>query len=123
MKDSDPVPSNTERWTTWIKTRSRQELRLLIVGGIVVVAGAAWGILTYWNSANEKAELLTYRLCVGSQAALCPKDATFVRDQGEETVPRWAQRQCASYKRRRIIISDAPTECACQIADVTCASE
>jgi hypothetical protein len=115
--------SNAERLTSWVKTRSRREIKLLIAGSIVVVAVAAWGLLTYWNGANEKAELLTYRLCVGSQRELCPKDAAFVRDEGEETVPRWAQRQCASYKRRRIIISDAPAECACQIAGVTCSSE
>jgi hypothetical protein len=107
----------------WVATRSRRELVLLMGGAIVAVAGAAWGLLVYWNSADKEAELLTYRLCVGARKEACPKDATFVRDEGEDTVTRWTQKQCASYKTRRIIISDAPQECACQIADVTCMSE
>ena len=116
--------SNAERLTSWVKTRSRREIKLLIAGSIVVVAVAAWGLLTYWNGANEKAELLTYRLCVGLEQKLCPNDATFVRNEGEDTVVRWAQKACASYKARRIVISDGPTkECDCYVADLRCSSE
>jgi hypothetical protein len=122
LKEARSMLSYVKDWRSRVKTRSRREIVLLVAGGIVVIAGAAWGIFTYGNRARP-AELLTYRLCIGSQQERCPKDATFVRDAGEETVPRWAQSQCASYKRRRIIISDAPSECACQIADVTCATE
>jgi hypothetical protein len=107
----------------WVATRSRRELALLMGAAIVAVAGAAWGLLVYWNSADKKSELLTYRLCLGSRKEACPKDVTFVRDEGEDTITRWTQKQCASYKTRRIIVNDAPPECACQIVDVTCTSE
>jgi hypothetical protein len=94
----------------------------LIVGGIVVAAAAAWAIFTYGNGSEP--ELLTYRLCVGSEQKLCPSDATFVRNTGEDTVTRWAQRECARYKVRRIVASDGPTkECGCYFADVRCSSE
>ena len=121
MKEAKSMLSYLKDWRSWVKTRSRREIVLLVAGGIVVIAGAAWGIFTYWNGARP-AELLTYRLCIGSQQERCPKDATFVRDAGEETVPLGAK-PVRIYKRRRIIISDAPSECACQIADVTCATE
>jgi hypothetical protein len=114
--------SNAKDWISWIMVGNRRQIVLLVGGGLVVVAGAAWGIFTYWNHPRQ-AELLTYRLCIGSQRERCPKDATFVRDEGEDTAARWTQRQCAGYKTRRIIISDASPECACQLADVSCMSE
>jgi len=97
--------------------------RLIVGVGIVAVAGAAWAVLTHWGGAAQKQEVVVYRLCVGSDRSKCPADASFVRNEGEETVSRWAQRQCASYKRRRIIVNDGPADCNCTVADVTCASE
>lgn len=97
--------------------------RLIVGAGIVAVAGVAWAVLTHWGAAEEKDELIAYRLCVGSDKSKCPADASFVRDQGEETVSLWAQRQCASYKRRRIIVNAGPADCNCTLADVTCSSE
>ena len=89
-----------------------------------MVAGAAWAVFSYGNDSEVKSELLTYRLCVGVEKKLCPDDATFVRNEGEDTVARWAQKECTSYKRRRIIINDGPTkECDCYVADVRCSSE
>jgi hypothetical protein len=129
LKETEPT-STTERrtswfsWFSWAAPRSRREILLFVVCGIVVVAGIAWAILTYLNGSAGKAELLTYRLCVGHQKAQCPIDAAFVRDEGEDTVARWTQRQCASYKARRIVISDGPTkECGCYLADVRCSTE
>jgi hypothetical protein len=98
-------------------------LRLIVGAGIIVVAVAVWAALTYWGDAEQKAEVIAYRLCVAADRSKCPADTSFVRDQGEDTVTRWAQSQCASYKRRRIIVSDGPADCNCMIADVTCASE
>jgi hypothetical protein len=130
LKETEPTRSTTERrtswfsWFSWAAPRSRREILLFVVCGIVVVAGIAWAILTYLNGSAGKAELLTYRLCVGHQKAQCPIDAAFVRDEGEDTVARWTQRQCASYKARRIVISDGPTkECGCYLADVRCSTE
>ena len=85
---------------------------------------AAWAIFTFLNVSAGKSELLVYQLCVGLEQNLCPSNTTFVRNQGEDTVTKWAQRECASYKTRRIIISDGPTkECGCYVADVSCSSE
>jgi hypothetical protein len=130
LKETEPTRSTTERrtswfsWFSWAAPRSRREILLFVVCGIVVVAGIAWAILTYLNGSAGKAELLTYRLCVGHEKAQCPIDAAFVRDEGEDTVARWTQRQCASYKARRIVISDGPTkECGCYLADVRCSTE
>ena len=98
--------------------------RLIVGAAIVAVAGAAWAALTYWGGgADQKNEVVVYRLCVGSDRSKCPADASFVRNEGEETVSRWAQRQCPSYKRRRIIVNDGPAGCGCTVADVTCSSE
>jgi hypothetical protein len=123
MNETKRLPPNPEGWRSWVAARSRREMKL-IVGGIVVAAAAAWAIFTYGNGSEGKPELLTYRLCVGSEQKLCPSDATFVRNTGEDTVTRWAQRECARYKVRRIVASDGPTkECGCYIADVRCSSE
>jgi hypothetical protein len=104
--------------------RSRPAMPLVVGGGIVVLAAAAWAIFSYRHGAGEKVELLTYRLCIGREQKLCPKDTTFVRNQGEDTAARWAQKECASYKARRIIMNDGPTkDCDCTVADVTCSSE
>ena len=97
--------------------------RLIVGAAIVAVAGAAWAALTYWGGADKQHEVVVYRLCVGSERSKCPADASFVRNEGEETVSRWAQRQCPSYKRRRIIVNDGPAGCGCTVADVTCSSE
>ncbi len=124
MNETEPRPSSAKGWTSWVAARSRQEIRLLVGGGIVVAAVAAWAIFTYGNGSGGKPELLTYRLCVGVEQKLCPSDATFVRNAGEDTVARWAQKECASYKARRIVINDGPTkECDCYVADVRCSSE
>ena len=123
MNDTGPTPSNLTGWTSWVATRSRRAI--LFVGiGLVAVAGAAWTILAYWHGADGKSELLIYRLCVGHEQKLCPNDTTFVRNEGEDTVTKWTQRQCAGYKARRIIVSEGPTQdCDCSIADVSCSSE
>jgi hypothetical protein len=93
-------------------------------GGIVVAAVAAWVTFTHGNGSEGKPELLTYRLCVGSEQKLCPSGATFVRNAGEDTVTKWAQKECARYKVRRIVASDGPTkECGCYVADVRCSFE
>jgi hypothetical protein len=98
--------------------------RAIVGGGIVLVAGAIWAVLTHRNGSGEKLELLTYRLCIGREQKLCPNDTAFVRNAGEDTAARWAQRECASYKSRRIIINEGPTkDCDCTVADVTCSSE
>jgi len=123
VNETKPLPPSPKGWTSWVAVRSRRDLVLILVG-IVVVAGAAWTILAHRNGTEGRSELLTYRLCVGNDQKLCPSDATFVRNAGEDTVTRWAQRECASYKARRIIISDGPTkECGCFLADVRCSSE
>ena len=98
-------------------------IRLIVGAGMVAVAGIVWAVLTYWGGGADKQEVVVYRLCVGSDKGKCPPESSFVRNEGEETVSRWAQRQCASYKRRRIIVNDGPADCNCTIADVTCSSE
>ena len=124
MNETKSMLSSAARWISWVTTRNRRVMLLFIGAGIVVVAGAAWAIFAHWNGSELKSELLTYRLCVGLEQRLCPNDATFVRNEGEDTVVRWAQKECASYKARRIIISDGPTkECDCYVADVRCSSE
>ena len=123
MNETRPLPPSPNGWTSWVAARSRRQIKLIVVG-LVVAAAAAWTIFTHGNGSGEKTELLIYRLCVGSEQKLCPSDATFVRNAGEDTAARWAQTQCASYKARRIIISDGPTkECGCYVADVRCSAE
>ena len=101
-------------------TMSDRRKVTVLVG--ILVAGAAWAIFIYLNRA--KPELLSYRLCVAKEQKPCPSDTAFVKDTGEDTVAKWAQRECAGYKSRRIIINDGPSpDCGCFLADVSCASE
>ena len=124
VNDTKPMPSSPKRRASWAAMRSRRAILLFVGGGAVVVAGAAWAIFNYWHGTEGKAELLTYRLCVGREQKLCPNDATFVQNVGEDAVAKWAQRECASYRTRRIIINDGPTkDCDCYVADVSCSSE
>jgi hypothetical protein len=100
-------------------TLGRREITLLVG---ILVAGAAWAIFIYLDRA--KPELLTYRLCVAQEQKPCPSDTAFVKNTGEDTVARWAQRECAGYKSRRIIINDGPSpDCGCFLADVRCSSD
>lgn len=123
MNGTKPVPSTAKRWLSWVAARSRRA-KFLFVLGCIVLAETLWAAVTYWNGLEGKPELLAYRLCVGQEQRLCPSDATFVRNEGEDTVTRWAQKECASYKARRIVISDGPAkECDCYVADVKCSSE
>jgi hypothetical protein len=92
--------------------------------GIVVAAEAVWAVVTYVKSSVGRPEQLAFRLCVGREQKLCPKDVAFVQDAGEDTLTKWAQKECASYKARRIIINDSPPkDCDCYLADVRCSSE
>jgi hypothetical protein len=117
-------PSYAKRWISWVAAHDRRAIVLVAGGSLVVAAGAAWAIFGFLNGPEGKSELLAYQLCVGLEQKLCPGSATFVRNQGEDTVAKWAQKECASYKTRRIIISDGPTkECNCYLADVRCSSE
>ena len=122
VNDTRPTLSNPRRWTSWLAAQSRRTILSLIVGAIIVVGGGAWAIVTYWHGAGRP-ELLVFRLCVGKDKARCPNDTGFVRNEGDDTLTKWAQRQCSGYKARRIIMSDGPKDCDCSIADVTCSTE
>jgi hypothetical protein len=99
----------------------RREITV-VVG--ILVAGVAWAIFIYLNRTAAKPELLSYRLCVAQEQKACPSDTAFVKNTGEDTVAKWAQRECAGYKSRRIIINDGPSpDCGCFLADVSCSSE
>ena len=118
------MPSNPQGWTSWVTTRSGRKIALLVGLGIVAAASAVWGIVADRFGAGGKSELLAYQLCVGREQGLCPKDTTFVPNVGEDTVARWAQKECAGYKARRIIVNDGPTkDCDCFLADVRCSSD
>jgi hypothetical protein len=123
VNEINPLPSNAKRWISWVGARSRRT-KFLAVLGVIVLGEVLWAAVTYWNSADGKLELLAYQLCVGRDQRLCPSGATYVRNEGEDTIARWAQKECASYKRRRIVVSDGPTkDCDCYVADVRCSSE
>ena len=124
MNETNPMPSSPKGWPSRLLPRSRRALSLLVGAGLVVLAGAAWLIFAHRPAADGTSELLTFRLCIGREQARCPNDASFVRNEGDDTVTKWTQRQCAGYKARRIIISDGPTpDCDCSIAEVSCSSE
>ena len=92
LNETKPVPSNARRWLPWVTARSRRA-KFLFVLGCIVLAETVWAAVTYWNGLEGKPELLTYRLCVGQEQRLCPNDATFVRNEGEDTVTKWAQKE------------------------------
>jgi len=124
VEDAKSMLSNPQGWTSWVTTRSGLKIVLVLGLGIGVVASAAWNVVADRLGAAGKAELLTYQLCVGREQGRCPNDTTFVQNAGEDAVARWAQKECAGYKARRIIINDAPTkDCDCFLADVKCSSE
>jgi hypothetical protein len=124
LNEANPVPSRAERWASWMRARSRPTAVLLIGGCILVLAGAGWAAFSYLHRSEQTAELMIYRLCVGTNQALCPSDTTFVRNEGEDTLTRWTQRQCTGFRARRIIVGDAPSkDCACYVADVRCSTE
>jgi hypothetical protein len=124
VKEAKLMASPAERFTTWMRRQNRRTAFWLIGGCILLAAGAAWATFVYLHRSEQTAELMIYRLCVGTDMARCPNDTTFVRNEGEDTVTRWTQRQCAGYKARRIIVNDAPTkDCDCFVADVRCSTE
>jgi hypothetical protein len=123
MKEPKTTPSSAKAPASWIASRSRPAIALILGGAIVVAVGAAWIALDYWRN-SSKSGILVFHLCIGADPKLCPNDATFVRNEGEDTMTKWAQKQCTGYKARRIIINDGPTkDCGCSLVDVTCSSE
>jgi hypothetical protein len=123
MKETKPTPAGAKPPGSSIASRRRLPPALVLGAALVVVAGAAWAVFSYWASSQKKSEVLVFHLCIGADQKLCPNDATFVRNEGEDTLTKWAQRQCTGYKARRIIINDGPKDCGCSLADVTCSSE
>jgi hypothetical protein len=101
-----------------------RRILFLAVLGVAVAAEVVWAVVTYLNGSAGKPEQLAFRLCVGREQKLCPSDAAFVQDAGEDTLTRWAQKECAGYKARRIIVNDSPSkDCNCYMADVRCSSD
>jgi len=123
LEDNKPtVPRVPPRPTRTISPR-RRIILLVLLGGIVLAEGV-WALVTYWEKPAAKSEVLLYHVCLGSDAKLCPAGLTFVRNQGEDTLTRWAQQECTGYKARRIIVNAGPSQdCNCSLADVTCATE
>jgi hypothetical protein len=118
------MPVNPQRWTAWMATRSGVKILLILGLGLGVAVSALWNIVGERLGAPAKTELLAYQICVGRDKGLCPKDTTFVQNVGEETVAKFAQKECAAYKARRIIVKDAPSkDCDCFLADLKCSSE
>jgi hypothetical protein len=110
--------------TEEVNMQSSWKMRFVAVLGIVVAVELVWAVVTYVKNTIGKPDQLAFRLCIAREPKLCPNDASFVQDAGEDTLTRWAQRECSSYKARRIIINDsAPKDCNCYFADVTCSSE
>ena len=108
-------------WLTWITNRDRRETVSLVVGGVLVVAGAAWGAYRYFNKPDAPAEV-TYHLCVGPTDGGCPKNLKFVRGD-QETISEWTKNECAKYKRRDLQIKSGPaSDCNCFIVDIKCSS-
>ena len=119
MKETDPTSAGAKPTGSSTASRRRLPVGLALGGALVVVAGAA----AYWASSQKKPEILVYHLCVGTEQKLCPNDQSFVRNQGDDTLTKWAQKQCTGYRARRIIVNDGPKDCGCSLADVTCSSE
>lgn len=118
------MPSNLpQKPPSQPQPRAFSKVRLIIGLGLIAIAAAVVAITKYWDQHEHDSEILAFRLCLGSDRNLCPADTTFVRNQGEDTLNRWAQRECPSYKRRRIIIEEGPKDCNCTLANVTCSSE
>jgi len=121
VKKPNPTP---DRPNAPAAARGRARAVVLVVCAAVVVAAAGWAVLTRLGGLAAKPELLTYRLCVAQEQKPCPSDTAFVKNTGEDAVAKWAQRECAGYKSRRIIINDGPSQdCNCFLADVSCSSE
>jgi hypothetical protein len=118
------MSANPRGWTSWMATRSGLKILLLLALGLGVAVSALWSTFADRLGAPAKAELLAYQLCVGRDKGLCPKDTTFVPNVGEDTVAKFAQKECAAYRSRRIIVNDAPSkDCDCFLADLKCSSE
>ena len=105
------------------RPRTFSKVRLIVGLGLVAIAGAVIAVTSYWEKHEHDSEILAFHLCLGSDPKLCPAGASFVRNQGEDTLNKWAQRECPSYKRRRIILNEGPKDCNCTLAEVTCSSE
>jgi hypothetical protein len=96
---------------------------VLVLLAAIVLAELIWAAVTYWQKSEKKSEVLVYHLCVGTDPKLCPSGTSFLRNQGDDTVANWAQRECAGYKSRKIIVNEGPKDCNCTLADVTCSTE
>lgn len=105
----------------WSRLSARtQELILWIILGSLSLAAGLGGAYVYSNFFNPKQ--VTYRVCLGSEAKLCPKDTVFVQNIGPQPIVDWVGVQCAKFKRQQTIASEGPKDCDCSIVQVTCAT-
>jgi hypothetical protein len=110
----------TGLWARWTATPTRQIVTMSVAGLVAIAAGIGAGYL-YSNRPGPKE--VSYRVCLGSDAKLCPPQTVFVLNIGLEPIADWVNMQCAKYKRRETIESDGPTkECNCTLVEVKCAA-
>ena len=116
------MPANPRGWTSWVATRSGLKILLLLCLGLGVAGSAIWNRFADRLGAPAKAELLAYQLCVGRDKGLCPKDTTFVQNVGEDSVAKFAQKECAAYRARRIIEAARGASSLRRTPDLLCAA-
>jgi hypothetical protein len=99
----------------------RRQAAVLIIAAVAAIAAGIGAGYVYSNRPGPKE--VSYRLCLGSDAKLCPPQTVFVENIGLDPVVDWVNQACAKYKKRNTIESGEPTkDCNCTLVEVTCAS-
>jgi hypothetical protein len=118
IKRQEETKMATGLWSRWTATPTRQIVTMSVAGLVAIAAGIGAGYL-YSNRPVPKE--VSYRVCLGTDAKLCPPQTVFVQNIGLEPVADWVNKQCARYKKRETIESEGPTkECDCALVEVKC---
>ncbi len=107
-------------WSRWTATRSAQAAVLIVAALISLSAGmgAAYVYSRYFGPKEA-----SYRVCLGTDAKLCPPQTVFVQNLYPDALNNWVDRQCARFKKRQAVETDAPNkDCNCSLVQVTCSA-
>jgi hypothetical protein len=123
-------PERTAKLTDWVTQDRKRKMLSFIGAGLVVVAGAAWGVFKYYNDPGVKM-VVSYKLCLSLEQKHCPDGYVWLKGPTDmansanaqrNLISNWVKTECAKYAAREITQRDADAICECVTVEVRCSS-
>jgi hypothetical protein len=112
------------KWSDWITREKKRTILSFVGAGLVALAGGLWAAFQYFDKPDVKMEV-SYKLCVGREASVCPNGTIFVAQNGdaEASIANWVKKECSRYSRRAASQWIPQPDCGCGFIDVKCSTQ